>query len=1243
MHDNSNNDSDLTNQKLITEGDNEETSNKKITNKKNILALAEKKLIKGPYILGDIIGEGTFGKVRLATQIKIGEKLAIKIINKKKIVKNSDIIRVKKEISILKKIRHKNIIQIYEVMESAQNIYIVMEYCEGNELFDYIIKNKKLSELESCRLFRQLINGIDYIHNQGIIHRDLKPENLLLDSNLDIKISDFGLSTFFIKGKFLNTPCGTPNYAPPEMLSGQPYNGELTDIWSCGVILYTMLTGTLPCSESKESIILNKIMTHQYKIPKFLSLEVIDLLNLMLEPNYKKRIKIIDIMKHPWFNIMTNELTPGIDIKNNEYTPIDENILKQMIPYGFDIQECRDNLQRMKNNSLTTVYYLLLKKFIQNGGESIADLKSNTFLEYMKFRNSVKSNDSNLNISIQQNSKITSEESKIKKKDFVNKNIFDNGLCNKIIKHAKKKSQDNNSNSLQLKKYNFKKGITISNKTGKNIGSKKNNNYFFNNIDKSMNSYLYNKCSYIPNNKTNVASNTHYNFNTNNSINKRTFNVNKKGNKNTSINTIINYKNNITTENSKKNNFINKNKIQKKPYINPKKYIDGIKNIKSPISEYQNISQKNHIIHEDISSISTIHNNIHYNNLAGSMTIQNKNLNIFPSNSNSIHSKSINCKGFKQKTPKPRSAIKSTIIKKEINELYNIENDDLKFEEDLNKVDIINPDINVNIIQFIAKKLIGNSLINNDCDEFSNKPLVFQTNSSEEFKEIIKDNYVSSPVIFEKEKDNNKNSTDRFLTDIQRKKNMDKSVSQINYSNEIIINSVRNIKKMRSNKDIIQNITNNVSLNSSKNNNIKNNNINYSNSSNKYNTTNNSNNLTNKKQINTNSKIIKNKKNQNKTSNNSINNTNKNPIRNNSKKRTLMTKDIQIVIDNNNKSSNSENNESVIAEVEGSEAESKESKTLANQKLINSNTFLLQNKNNDGKISSKPKIIIPETISNRNTNNLKNIHNNNVNTTTNMNKIKISTIFKEKIKQKKILEKNNVLFFKSKEKQNKKKFEIYSNRLPKKNKNNKLNNQSNKNIIINKKNKSSSNNQKNTNNTTNNTTIKQTTKFSQTRSESGSEKINNSAKMKPIILNKNRRKQKEQLLEVNLTDDNNFHMKHLTSGNISNEKSKKPKTKRLNTNDQSLENNSVIQNQTINSIIEKINEFMKKEKYGIEKNKNPNIYLFKYFEQGGVVFQIEVVPLTFKNSDTFYLKKILIKGDKNKYKKLMEDLLKYLN
>lgn len=166
------------------------------------------------------LGHGTFGKVKLALHRPTGEYVAIKILNKAKIIDGADVERVAREIYILKLIRHSNIIQLYEIIETSKYLFLIMEYVEGGELFNYIVKKKRIEEAEACRLFHQLINGIEYIGKLGIVHRDLKPENLMLDYKNALKIVDFGLSNTYQEGETLKTPCGSPCYAAPEMIKG---------------------------------------------------------------------------------------------------------------------------------------------------------------------------------------------------------------------------------------------------------------------------------------------------------------------------------------------------------------------------------------------------------------------------------------------------------------------------------------------------------------------------------------------------------------------------------------------------------------------------------------------------------------------------------------------------------------------------------------------------------------------------------------------------------------------------------------------------------------------------------------------------------------------------------------------------------------------------------------------------------------------------------------------------------------
>ena len=900
---------------------NEENKNVN-SNEKLAPKLSRKNLVKGPYILGEVIGEGNFGTVRLATQIKIGEKLAIKIINKNNITKKSDIVRIKKEISILKKIRHKNIIQIYEVMESNQNVYIAMENCEGKELFEYIIKNKRLKELEACRLFRQLINGVDYIHSQGIIHRDLKPENILLDENMDIKISDFGLSTFFTQGEYLSTPCGTPNYAPPEMLIGQQYDGELSDIWSCGIILYTMLTGSLPCAESKETIILNKIVSNQYIIPTYLSKGAIDLLSCMLEPDYLKRIKIKDIIKHPWFNKAKNQLTPGIDIKNNEHTPIDESILKKMLQYGYNINECRDNLEHMKNNSLTTVYYLLLKKFIHNKGQSIADLKSPAFLEYM-VKNSCSEGTNNY---IQNTIKMVSEDNS-KKKNFenillnegLNKSCFSNNTLGKsknfemnakLAKHAKKKSEDISNLSLQLKKFNFNKDVSLSKSKNKNKTKANLNNNTFN---------------------------SHYNcYEDNNFLTQNQFLYSNNIKGNNKINSAVNgikdkkifYKKKKTPDIKKikiidSKNYQNK-KSNKKIGVNTKLSANNVKKLKSPTltKKIKNNFIDNNIYNNQTSN-KTNNSNFQSINLTESMTIPNNALNLLSSsinvnNTNNKKDKDKNKSKLKSISPKQKLIIKNKeeIAKNENNKKDDKEN---KKEDDQNN--------NISVIKMIANKII-NYTINSSFDapenvkDKKNYASVIQRDDPQKTHEL----YFSQQA-YQEHQDNNirKNiTTERIFTETKKKKSqnenvvLDKSDSPVNYSIEKLISTNRVAKKNIKQKNA-----------STKNNFVKNNNNN-----NKSNNKNYNNRYESSKNIDLkNLKISE-----------------RNSVSPKKKENKELTHNLNLKNVNNN-------NESVIFEDEKSEVESKDSKKVNN--YISGNKLIIQIANNDNngeKNDSKAKI-----------------------------------------------------------------------------------------------------------------------------------------------------------------------------------------------------------------------------------------------------------------------------------------------
>ena len=337
------------------------------------------------FKMGDQLGEGSFGVVRLATHILTGERVAVKILERSRIREQKDKVRIEREIRILKSLNHLNIIKLYSVIETNTTQYLIQEYASGKELAEYIFSKKKLDDKEACRYFQQIISGIEYIHKLQIAHRDLKPENMLLTASKDVKIVDFGLSNTYKKGELLGTACGSPCYAAPEMLSGKKYRGITVDIWSCGIILYVMLCGYLPFEDNNNEGLYKKIIAGKFTIPDEVSKSGKDLIKKILETNPKKRITIPEIKKHKWFNIVNPDTNVhcGIDTKK-DVIPIDEAIVSDMEKMEYKKEDVRKNVLMNEHNNVTTTYYLLLKKKIRSKIPSVSDLKSEEYDNYMK-------------------------------------------------------------------------------------------------------------------------------------------------------------------------------------------------------------------------------------------------------------------------------------------------------------------------------------------------------------------------------------------------------------------------------------------------------------------------------------------------------------------------------------------------------------------------------------------------------------------------------------------------------------------------------------------------------------------------------------------------------------------------------------------------------------------------------------------------------------------------------------------
>ncbi|KAF2303028.1 hypothetical protein P3X46_020187 [Hevea brasiliensis] len=260
-------------------------------------------LLLGRYEIGKLLGHGTFAKVYHARNVKTNESVAIKVIDKEKILKGGLMAHIKREISILRRVRHPNIVQLFEVMATKAKIYFVMEYVRGGELFNKVAKGR-LKEEVARKYFQQLISAVSFCHARGVFHRDLKPENLLLDENGNLKVSDFGLSAVsdqIRQDGLFHTFCGTPAYVAPEVLARKGYDAAKVDIWSCGVILFVLMAGYLPFHDQNIMVMYKKIYKGEFRCPRWFSQELIRLLSRLLDTNPETRITIPEIMENKWF------------------------------------------------------------------------------------------------------------------------------------------------------------------------------------------------------------------------------------------------------------------------------------------------------------------------------------------------------------------------------------------------------------------------------------------------------------------------------------------------------------------------------------------------------------------------------------------------------------------------------------------------------------------------------------------------------------------------------------------------------------------------------------------------------------------------------------------------------------------------------------------------------------------------------------------------------------------------------
>uniref|UniRef100_A0A673Z2B0 Serine/threonine-protein kinase BRSK2-like n=1 Tax=Salmo trutta TaxID=8032 RepID=A0A673Z2B0_SALTR len=334
------------------------------------LSLSQSAQYVGPYRLEKTLGKGQTGLVKLGVHCITGQKIAIKIVNREKL-SESVLMKVEREIAILKLIEHPHVLKLHDVYENNKYLYLVLEHVSGGELFDYLVKKGRLTPKEARKFFRQIISALDFCHSHSICHRDLKPENLLLDEKNNIRIADFGMASLQVGDSLLETSCGSPHYACPEVIRGEKYDGRRADVWSCGVILFALLVGALPFDHDNLRQLLEKVKSGVFHMPHFIPPDCQALLKGMIEVDPDKRLTLEAIQKHTWYQSGRNEPCPEQPAPRRvcvgrilSLTELDPDVLDSMHSLGCfrDRGKLTRDLQCEEDNQEKMIYYLLLDR-----------------------------------------------------------------------------------------------------------------------------------------------------------------------------------------------------------------------------------------------------------------------------------------------------------------------------------------------------------------------------------------------------------------------------------------------------------------------------------------------------------------------------------------------------------------------------------------------------------------------------------------------------------------------------------------------------------------------------------------------------------------------------------------------------------------------------------------------------------------------------------------------------------------
>ncbi|XP_029944564.1 serine/threonine-protein kinase BRSK2 [Salarias fasciatus] len=334
------------------------------------LSVGQSSQYVGPYRLEKTLGRGQTGLVKLGVHCITGQKVAIKIVNREKL-SESVLMKVEREIAILKLIEHPHVLKLHDVYENNKYLYLVLEHVSGGELFDYLVKKGRLTPKEARKFFRQIISALDFCHSHSICHRDLKPENLLLDEKNNIRIADFGMASLQVGDSLLETSCGSPHYACPEVIRGEKYDGRRADVWSCGVILFALLVGALPFDHDNLRQLLEKVKSGVFHMPHFIPPDCQALLKGMIEVNPDKRLTLETIQKHAWYQSGRNEPCPEqppprrVCVKRIvSLSELDPDVLESMYSLGCfrDRVKLTQDLTSEEENQEKMIYYLLLDR-----------------------------------------------------------------------------------------------------------------------------------------------------------------------------------------------------------------------------------------------------------------------------------------------------------------------------------------------------------------------------------------------------------------------------------------------------------------------------------------------------------------------------------------------------------------------------------------------------------------------------------------------------------------------------------------------------------------------------------------------------------------------------------------------------------------------------------------------------------------------------------------------------------------